>query len=50
MEHVRLPLISKEYLLEKVIDEPLLKSCPKCKYFFLNMTIIIVSNVLLLYL
>ncbi|XP_022167786.1 kelch-like protein 2 isoform X2 [Myzus persicae] len=31
MEHVRLPLISKEYLLEKVIDEPLLKSCPKCK-------------------
>ncbi|XP_050065507.1 ring canal kelch homolog [Aphis gossypii] len=31
MEHVRLPLISKQYLLEKVVDEPLLKSSPKCK-------------------
>ncbi|KAE9544774.1 hypothetical protein AGLY_000316 [Aphis glycines] len=30
MEHVRLPLISKQYLLEKVVDEPLLKFSPKC--------------------
>eukprot|EP00102_Acyrthosiphon_pisum_P018905 XP_016656115.1 PREDICTED: kelch-like protein 2 isoform X2 [Acyrthosiphon pisum] len=31
MEHVRLPLISKQYILEKVVDEPLIKNSPKCK-------------------
>lgn len=31
MEHVRLPLISKEYLLENVVNEHLLKNDPKCK-------------------
>ncbi|XP_026808340.1 ring canal kelch homolog [Rhopalosiphum maidis] len=31
MEHVRLKLISKEYFLEKIVDEPLLKNNPKCK-------------------
>uniref|UniRef100_A0A2S2NRN3 Ring canal kelch n=1 Tax=Schizaphis graminum TaxID=13262 RepID=A0A2S2NRN3_SCHGA len=31
MEHVRLPLISKEYFSEKVVDEPLLNNNPKCK-------------------
>ncbi|XP_016658900.1 kelch-like protein 2 isoform X1 [Acyrthosiphon pisum] len=31
MEHVRLPLVSKEYMLEKVVNEPLLKNNPKCK-------------------
>ncbi|XP_060849313.1 ring canal kelch homolog isoform X3 [Rhopalosiphum padi] len=33
MEHVRLPLISKEYLLEKVVDEPLLKNNSICKNY-----------------
>jgi len=33
MEHVRLPLISKQYLLEKVVNEPLLKMNPKCMLF-----------------
>ncbi|XP_060872725.1 ring canal kelch homolog [Metopolophium dirhodum] len=31
MENVRLSLTSKQYLLEKVVDEPLLKNSPKCK-------------------
>ncbi|XP_029343065.1 kelch-like protein 2 isoform X2 [Acyrthosiphon pisum] len=35
MEHVRLPLASKQYILENVVDEPLLKHSPKCKdYIF----------------
>jgi len=51
MEHVRLPLVSKEYILEKVVDEPLLKSNPKCKEFFHEYDfVIIVSNLLLKYL
>ncbi|KAF0742242.1 ring canal kelch isoform X2, partial [Aphis craccivora] len=33
MEHVRLPLISKHYFVNKVIDEPLLKCSPKCQFF-----------------
>ncbi|KAF0759416.1 Uncharacterized protein FWK35_00018029 [Aphis craccivora] len=33
MEHVRLPLISKEYLVENVVNEPLLKNDPKCKEY-----------------
>ncbi|XP_060877606.1 kelch-like protein 3 isoform X2 [Metopolophium dirhodum] len=31
MEHVRLPLASTQYILQKVIKEPLLKNSPKCK-------------------
>ncbi|KAL4085445.1 hypothetical protein QTP88_027304 [Uroleucon formosanum] len=31
MEHVRLPLISKPYLLDNVVEEPLLKNSNKCK-------------------
>ncbi|CAH1730994.1 unnamed protein product [Aphis gossypii] len=34
MEHVRLPLISKEYLLENVVD--LLKNDPKCKDYVIE--------------
>ncbi|XP_060871864.1 kelch-like protein 2 isoform X2 [Metopolophium dirhodum] len=31
MEHVRLPLTSKYYILKNVVDEPLLNNCFKCK-------------------
>ncbi|XP_029346291.1 ring canal kelch homolog [Acyrthosiphon pisum] len=31
MEHVRLPLMSKDYILKNVVDEPLLSNCFKCK-------------------
>ncbi|XP_029346584.1 ring canal kelch homolog [Acyrthosiphon pisum] len=31
MDHVRLPLTSKDYLSKKVVDEPLLNNCFKCK-------------------
>ncbi|XP_060871862.1 kelch-like protein 2 [Metopolophium dirhodum] len=31
MEHVRLPLTSKDYILKNVVDEPLLINCAKCK-------------------
>jgi len=34
MEHVRLPLTKKNYILKTVIEEPLLKDCHKCKFFF----------------
>ncbi|XP_008181128.1 kelch-like protein 2 isoform X1 [Acyrthosiphon pisum] len=30
MEHVRLPLTSKHYILKKVAEEPLIKNCLKC--------------------
>jgi len=33
MEHVRLPLISKQFLLEKVVDEPLFQTSLKCMFF-----------------
>jgi len=33
LEHVRLPLTSKNYIDSKIINEPLLNSCPKCKFF-----------------
>jgi len=53
MEHVRLPLVSKEYLLENVVDEPLLKNDPKCMFFFLikymSLLLLNVYNLLLLY-
>ncbi|KAE9544394.1 hypothetical protein AGLY_001573 [Aphis glycines] len=51
MEHVRLPLISKEYLLENVVNEHLLKNDPKCKdyvfealHFNLIKSIVLVLN------
>lgn len=33
MEHVRLPLVSLEYIIKEVVEEPLLKNSPKCMYF-----------------
>ncbi|XP_029341316.1 kelch-like protein 2 [Acyrthosiphon pisum] len=33
MKYVRLPLISKNYILDKVVEEPLIKNCFKCKDF-----------------
>ncbi|XP_029345666.1 kelch-like protein 2 isoform X2 [Acyrthosiphon pisum] len=36
MEHVRLPLTSKPYLLDNVVEEPLLKNCHKCKDYVLE--------------
>jgi len=33
MEHVRLPLASKEYLLKRVEEEPLLKNSLECMFF-----------------
>jgi len=35
MEHVRLPLASKEYLLKRVEEEPLLKNSLECMLFLL---------------
>ncbi|XP_029348142.1 kelch-like protein 2 [Acyrthosiphon pisum] len=32
MEQIRLPLISKHYILKKVVEEPLIKNCFKCKF------------------
>ncbi|XP_060874123.1 kelch-like protein 2 [Metopolophium dirhodum] len=31
MEHVRLPVTSKNYILKHVVQEPLIKNCYKCK-------------------
>lgn len=31
MEHVRLPLLSQDYLVNRVDEEPLLQYSPKCK-------------------
>ncbi|XP_060874116.1 kelch-like protein 2 isoform X2 [Metopolophium dirhodum] len=36
MEHVRLPLTSKQYLLKNVSEEPLLKNNHKCKDYILE--------------
>ncbi|XP_022160502.1 kelch-like protein 3 isoform X2 [Myzus persicae] len=36
MEHVRLPLTSKNYILKNVIEEPLLNNCPKCKDYIIE--------------
>jgi len=32
MEHVRLPLASKNYIDSKLVKEPLLNNCSKCKF------------------
>jgi len=45
MEHVRLPLISKEYLVENVVNEPLLKNDPKCMFFVLIRMSLLLLNV-----
>lgn len=34
MEHVRLPLLSQEYLVQRVEEEPLLKTNLQCKFYF----------------
>ncbi|XP_060875473.1 ring canal kelch homolog [Metopolophium dirhodum] len=36
MEHVRLPLTSKNFILKKVAKEPLLNNCPKCKDYIIE--------------
>ncbi|KAL5236033.1 hypothetical protein ACI65C_003443 [Semiaphis heraclei] len=36
MEHVRLPLATKNYILKNVIEEPLLKDCLKCKDYLVE--------------
>ena len=36
MEHVRLPLLSQEYLVHRVDDEPLLRLSPKCKDYLIE--------------
>ncbi|XP_060850673.1 ring canal kelch homolog isoform X2 [Rhopalosiphum padi] len=33
IEHVRLPLISLEYITKEVVEEPLLKNSPECKNY-----------------
>lgn len=33
MEHVRLPLVSKQYISKNVVNEQLLKNTPKCTVF-----------------
>lgn len=41
MEHVRLPLLQKEYFLKKVLKERLVTLSLECKFFF---KIIIIVN------
>lgn len=36
MNHVRLPLLSKEYLIKRVKEEPLLEANPRCKDFIIE--------------
>ncbi|KAL5236034.1 hypothetical protein ACI65C_003444 [Semiaphis heraclei] len=36
MEHVRLPLTTKNYILKNVIEEPLLKDCLKCNNYLIE--------------
>ncbi|XP_003247935.1 ring canal kelch homolog [Acyrthosiphon pisum] len=36
MEHVRLPLTSKNYILTKVVKEPLINNCLKCKDYVIE--------------
>lgn len=39
MEHVRLPLLSQEYLVQRVEEEPLLKANLQCKCYFTLLSI-----------
>ncbi|CAI6363115.1 unnamed protein product [Macrosiphum euphorbiae] len=34
--YLRLPLISKNYILNKVVKEPLYNNCLKCKYYVIE--------------
>ncbi|XP_060872833.1 LOW QUALITY PROTEIN: kelch-like protein 3 [Metopolophium dirhodum] len=36
MEHIRLPLTSKNYIRKKVLEEPLIKNCFKCKDYIIE--------------
>ena len=36
MEHVRLPLLSQDYLVQRVEDEPLIKNSTRCKDFLIE--------------
>jgi kelch-like protein 2/3 len=36
MAHVRLPLVSKDYLVQRVDDEPLIKESVGCKDFLIE--------------
>lgn len=36
LEHVRLPLIAQEYLVQKVEEEPLVKTSSRCKDFLIE--------------
>ncbi|XP_029348331.1 ring canal kelch homolog isoform X2 [Acyrthosiphon pisum] len=36
IEHVRLPLTSRDYILEKVLDEPVFNSCLECKDYVIE--------------
>lgn len=36
MENVRLPLLSQDYLVQRVEEEPLLKASPQCKDFLIE--------------
>lgn len=36
LEHVRLPLISENYIFQNVLNEPLFNNCSECKFFSLN--------------
>ena len=36
MEHVRLPLLSSQYLTERVCGEPLIESCIQCKNYLIE--------------
>ncbi|XP_025192493.1 kelch-like protein 2 [Melanaphis sacchari] len=46
MKHVRLPLVSKQYLLEKVVNEPLLKNSLECNgYVFEALEFFVLKSV-----
>lgn len=36
MEHVRLPLLPQDYLVNRVDEEPLLRTNPKCKDYIIE--------------
>lgn len=36
MQHVRLPLLSRDYLVDRVETEPLIRQCSTCKDFLIE--------------
>lgn len=36
IEHIRLPLLPQDFLVQRVEDEPLIKNCSKCKDFLIE--------------